>query len=1028
MSQQLNSPHLLFYPTSPVHVRDAQLLLSEMPEWHCTAIVYRPFAKVAPGIQNALQQNRIDYVDIQDETSALENVVPSNVTALILGIVSDPFALKLFTWAKQAAKPVMAIEEVAQLALNEVSINNYDAPFDRLFLASHEEKRLFLHSDFLPETLRVSGLLANDRLSIKDTFCEKDIGERLAIREEKKPIIYSTSPVRNRLGLHNKDDWPFREEVLRQIAIASRRCERKIVIKLHPNEDLQTERERINKIIPDAIVLGREINMDELFSMAGVLVNRGNSQTCLEAVLRGIPTVVAACGLKTLFHDDGGAYIVDELSKLSDAIETAANEGSIDASRVREKHFFVPPGGVAAYIAKEITALASKPSPATENTWNWLLKTTLFVGRHDQALQLCEKLTSLTSWQAIVYRALKAHFEKRSDAAIAAWRECLALDQTWFFPHYELAHGYQASGEYPLAIEHAQRAIELHPPHHTLWHEIPMRVVIMASHRQLADVARAASELELMDDRGLVEIVPELLIEKAAQISTANGQLDEAVKCLDNARTQIVEYPVNEATDLHLLERAAFQYLEVAKRYASTDNRPESLVALERIYKMATRIRPVTEAIVPQSLELGRLWEKDQDPHAAEQCYRLAAGADATDPRPLYSLSRIALKRGRIFQTIAALRLLIEKPEGPRRILDEILSPATKTRLSGFWPGTSRSILRPIKLSAYMLAWAVQKTVKSAFHDFFEATTALLMIWMFTGRHFYRRLISDSARAFEAIKLSLPHKASPSTYHVEDCPICGSPGKFEYQNSVTPLFRCRECDHVYARELPDDKALSSLYGDFSYWEKDRYHQGITSIQENKGWETYLNARMGILERFQLLECRSRRARSVFEIGCAEGMLLHALGKRGIVASGCEMNRAVAQEGMRQLGIQILTDPFEKLELPHNHFDLVMSFHTLEHMRFPVEIFAKAAQILRPDGAILIEVPCGEEEYENTDHLHFFCESSLRLLLDKFFATSKILDNSYTNSAGIRIGSIYGFGRGVRGTSPQQSETSGSPTS
>jgi SAM-dependent methyltransferase len=146
------------------------------------------------------------------------------------------------------------------------------------------------------------------------------------------------------------------------------------------------------------------------------------------------------------------------------------------------------------------------------------------------------------------------------------------------------------------------------------------------------------------------------------------------------------------------------------------------------------------------------------------------------------------------------------------------------------------------------------------------------------------------------------------------------------------------------------------------------------------------------------------------------MLLHALGKKGIAVSGCEMNRAVAQEGMRQLGVEILTDPFEKLELPQSHFDLVMSFHTLEHMRFPAEILAKAATILRPDGALLIEVPCGKEEYENTDHLHFFCENSLRLLLNKFFVTTGILDNSYTNSAGVRIGSIYGFGRGVRAIS------------
>ena len=98
---------------------------------------------------------------------------------------------------------------------------------------------------------------------------------------------------------------------------------------------------------------------------------------------------------------------------------------------------------------------------------------------------------------------------------------------------------------------------------------------------------------------------------------------------------------------------------------------------------------------------------------------------------------------------------------------------------------------------------------------------------------------------------------------------------------------------------------------------------------------------------------------------------------------------------------------------------MISFHTLEHMRFPENVLAKVARILRSDGSVLIEVPCGEEEYENTDHLHFFSETSLRLLLDKFFSTTEIIDNAYTNSAGVKIGSIYGVGRGVRNSDFQE---------
>ena len=984
MTPQPNSPLLLFYPTSPVHVTDMRLVMQHMSEWRFVGILYSPWAKRTPGIDVALRQNGIDYLEL-DEAATLANKLPTDTSVLLLGTAVDYFALDLMAWAKQRERPIVAIEEVAQLALNQRDMNNYDAPFDRFFLASAEEKRGYVELGFPVDQLCVSGLLANDRSGQADEDPKRNIWERIGLGAGETAIVYTTSPLKHRLMIHNKDDRAFRESVLTQIATVSRRTGRIIVVKLHPNEDLKTEREKIHEIIPNAIVIGREMGIDELFSITGVLVNRGNSQTCLDAVLRGIPTVIPACGLRTLFHYDGGAYIVEEMCNLAEAIETALANGAPDSSQVRARHFYRPPEGVGRLIAREISALAGAASPADELFWTWLIKSMLFVGRHDRALQLSETIESRTAWQESVRTALKAHAEGRLQNAIAAWRECTALDQDWYFPHYELAHGYQTSGELFRAIEHALKAIELHPPFHSLWHEIPMRVVIMVSHRQMGDISRADAELKLVEDRGLADFVPELLIEKAGQLAAANDRLDEAALCLDNAHKQLIDYPVNETTDVQLLKRAAFQFLE-----------------------------------------LGQQWENNKDLHAAEKCYNLAAETDPTDYRSRYGLARVALKRGRLYNAIGALRLLIEIPEGPKQVVAKILSPAAAARLLGYWPASHKSILRPMKLSAYAFAWAVQRTVKSRFHDFFEASSALLMIWMFIARHFYCRLSSDFAgiqRASRALRL-LFRNSSSSTYHVTNCPICGSAGKFEYQNKLTPLFRCRKCDHVYARELPNDKALSTLYGDFSYWEKDRCHQGITTIQESKGWETYLNARIGILERLRLLECPSTRTKSVFEIGCAEGMLLHALGKKGIAVSGCEMNRAVAREGMGQLGVQILTDPFENLELPQSHFDLVMSFHTLEHMRFPAEIFAKAATILRPDGAILIEVPCGEEEYENTDHLHFFSETSLRLLLNKFFVTAEILDNSYTNSAGVRIGSIYGFGRGVRGLRGPKDEAHG----
>ena len=972
------SPLILYYPTSPVHVRDLKLVARKLPGWRHQAIVYNPLARIAPGIVAALQTEGVDSITL-DHDPNLPKLLPSDTAVLVLGAVFEPFALELFASAKQREIPVVAIQEVAQLALNQNDINNYDAPFDRLFVASTDEYQRFVDLGYAHEMLRISGLLANERCDERHVS-GSDILQKIGLGVGKTPIVYTTSPLRGRLSLHNKDDLSFRRGVLQQIAEASQRTRRRAVIKLHPNEAINQE--FVRDIIPDAIVLGREINMDELFAATGILVNRGNSQTCLESALRGIPTVVVACGLKTLFQDDGGAYIVEEMSQLAAAIERADRNGPADITCAKAKHFFLPPEGVAEFIAKEIGAIAADRRPTRAATWNWLIKSMLFVGRQDYALGTFDRLAMRTPWQDAVGLALKAHADGRLQDAIAGWHAVVALDAHWYFPHYELAHGYQGSGEYARAIEHAQKAIELHPPFHSLWHEIPMRVVIMNSQRQSGNHGEATAIMKALEDRGLVNVVPELLIEKAAQLSSVKGHLEDVSYCLDNALDQLTKYPVNDTTDAQLRERTLSQLRELVDECEQKKTYP-----------------------------------------VAERVYLRILDADPDDLWSKYRLARSRLMQRKISKALDDLRSITGVSNGPRNIIGRIVSPSVMEKLAAYWPATPMSILRPIKLALSVSAWAIAKVLRSGFKEFADAAAALLLVVIFVIAHFFRRLkgeIGAMRTTFRMLRARLSWSSDFRSHQVKRCPICGAHGKFEYQNKLTPLFRCSQCNHVYARQLPDDQVLTSLYGDVSYWEKDRVHQGITTMQESAEWDVYLKARLGILQRLNLLPATTSGSKSVFEIGCAEGMLLHALKKCGMTVAGCEMNRAVAAEGVKNLGVDIHTEPFEKLTLPENNYDLVISFHTLEHMRFPENVLARIAMILRSDGSVLIEVPCGEEEYENTDHLHFFSENSLRLLLDKYFASTEIIDNFYTNSAGVRIGSIYGVGLGVRARPESQS--------
>ncbi len=102
-----------------------------------------------------------------------------------------------------------------------------------------------------------------------------------------------------------------------------------------------------------------------------------------------------------------------------------------------------------------------------------------------------------------------------------------------------------------------------------------------------------------------------------------------------------------------------------------------------------------------------------------------------------------------------------------------------------------------------------------------------------------------------------------------------------------------------------------------------------------------------------------------------------------------------------------------MTLPRNHFDVVASFHTIEHIPGLDDTFAKVCEVLNAEGSLLVEVPTGPEEYSNTDHVHFFSENSLRRLMERYFEIGEVVWNRYSNAEGRVLGSLYGIGRRPR---------------
>ncbi|MGD9504995.1 MAG: tetratricopeptide repeat protein [Syntrophobacteraceae bacterium] len=547
---------LIFFPTSPVHISNFKAVSEIMEGWRMIGLSHSPMNRYIPGLNEAFEKNGFEYI-IVDDASSLNSLLPEETSLVLIGAVHEICAIELFIWAKQKLIPVAAIEEVAQLSLNNSEIYNYNLPFDRLFVANRKEYELFRSLGHPAESIRISGLLPGiSPRSIRETCMREEAAPKIGIPDDKPLLIYTTSPIRHRLAIHSKDDLAFRIAILKQINYGNKARRWRIVVKLHPNEDVDRERARIQEIIPDAIVLGREVQISELLALASLVVNRGNSQTALEAALTGCPLLVVACGLKTIFHEDGGALIAENPDELPALIRRVEAGEKPDTRQLKEHNFREPPAGSAQSIAGELEHIAGASTPLSPQGWAWTVKTLLFHGFLRRAKNLCIETHNDDPFTEATGKALTLELNGKLDDAIRLWRECSAHDPSWYFPYYQMAHMHCALGDYNPTIEAAKKCIALHPAYYRIWHEIPMTILQSITLRRMGRVDDALHCITALKKYNIIDIIPEILIELGL-IYYEIGNIHNSKKSIDNAILLLIIYPLSYEIDKSFWEKLA---------------------------------------------------------------------------------------------------------------------------------------------------------------------------------------------------------------------------------------------------------------------------------------------------------------------------------------------------------------------------------------------------------------------------------------------------------------------------------------
>jgi len=223
------------------------------------------------------------------------------------------------------------------------------------------------------------------------------------------------------------------------------------------------------------------------------------------------------------------------------------------------------------------------------------------------------------------------------------------------------------------------------------------------------------------------------------------------------------------------------------------------------------------------------------------------------------------------------------------------------------------------------------------------------------------------------------------------CAVCGSSAAAPLFHAKDPdgfspepfrILRCASCGTAYVSPRPPNYELGAYYV--------RGYYGRPG--EDSGALGRLFGRLLMAER-AAKAARGLAPGRVLDVGCGDGTFLSAMRRRGWECWGVEVSEDGASRAAARPGLTIHDQPLEKLTLPPRSFDLVTFWHSLEHVPDPAELIARAADLVKPGGRLLVAFPNGGSwemglfgarwfHLDPPRHLHYFTPASMSRLLER----------------------------------------------
>lgn len=195
----------------------------------------------------------------------------------------------------------------------------------------------------------------------------------------------------------------------------------------------------------------------------------------------------------------------------------------------------------------------------------------------------------------------------------------------------------------------------------------------------------------------------------------------------------------------------------------------------------------------------------------------------------------------------------------------------------------------------------------------------------------------------------------------QDCPTCEAPptkflgrrgGSAHRQNLGVEcdVWRCERCGLIFPNPMP--VPVGGLDQHYAV-PPEEYFQNHDPGDKN-------NYAAVLIDQLRSLGITGGK---LLDIGAGRGEVLRAARQAGWDATGIETSPTFAEHAAKYSGAQIRREPLEQCVFDSNSFDAVVLGAVLEHLYNPDEVIGEIARILRPGGALFIDVP-------NEDGLYF----------------------------------------------------------